>query len=111
MKISDSSANPLRPTPAAEKTKPASAGAEFRVSSEKASAAALSGISARYSSADLQKADRADAAIRESLQVILGEDAVASRLPEEHREKLLDFLQADPLVRAKVTSYLQSILS
>jgi hypothetical protein len=111
MKISNTPPGPNRPGPTDGPERTSSKGAEFRVPPETSSAGAFSGIRSRYASADLRDATKAEAAIRESLEAILREQPVASRLPEEHRQKLLDFMQADPSVRSKITSYLEKILS
>jgi hypothetical protein len=111
MKISNTPPGPNRPgsTPGAEK--PSQKGVGFRVSPEKVSSSPLSQITARYKSEDLKNTAKTETLIRESLQAIVREQPVASRLPEEHLDKLVDFLQADPSVRSRITSYLEKILS
>ena len=111
MKISNNNPGGIRPASpndATAKAKPA--GAEFSVS-DKSSTSALNGISSRYKASDLQDAGKTDAAIRDSLRAILSEQPIASGMAPGHLEKLLDFMQSDPTIRAKITSYLQKTLS
>lgn len=84
---------------------------KFRVGSEKVSADVLESIRTRYDAADLKDPVKAESAVRESLAALLGKQRIAGGLPDQEREKLLDFLQSDPIVRGRIDSLLKKVLS
>lgn len=101
---------PLRPD-GGEQRKPAAADKAFSIGAEKASASVLEDIRSRYKAADLDDPSRAETAVNESLQALVASQPVGSRMDAEQRSKLVDYLQADPIVRSKIDALLRKTLA
>lgn len=102
--------SPLGPD-GGEAKKPSAAAKSFALNAEKASAKVLGGIQSRYKAADLDDPAKGDAAVRESLDALISSQPVGGGLMEEQRAKLVDFLQADPVVRGKIDALLRKALA